>query len=207
MASPHPLYRSLVHLYPSAFRREYSQDLVDHYADLVADRGARAAWTRTALDLAITIPRYHLEHVMTEQHSATTLSIIIGLFAVGGLFSLMAGLYPGIALFAVAVGLAVAQRSTLARALRVPDANRGRLVRAIRSPDSSLRTHRLRISALSAGALAACVIAYVIVTWDGEASTPGLLIPTLLGTFAVVGAVWFLAAGLLTPRSTHEPGR
>ena len=91
MTSPHPLYRTLLRLYPSAFRREYGEDLVAHYADLVADRGARAARTRTALDLAITIPRYHLEHVMTEQHSATTLSIVIGLFAVGGLASLIPG--------------------------------------------------------------------------------------------------------------------
>ncbi len=59
MAAPHPLYRSLVRLYPSAFRHEYGDDLVAHFADLVADRGARAARARTALDLAITIPRYH----------------------------------------------------------------------------------------------------------------------------------------------------
>ena len=71
MAARTRVYRSLVRLYPSAFRHEYGEDLVAHYADLVADRGARAARTRTALDLAITVPRYHLEHVMTEQHSAT----------------------------------------------------------------------------------------------------------------------------------------
>jgi len=85
MASPHPLYRSMVRLYPRDFRREYGEDLVGHYDDLVADRGARAARTRTALDLAITIPRYHLEHVMTEQHSAAALSLVIGLFAAAGL--------------------------------------------------------------------------------------------------------------------------
>jgi ABC-type uncharacterized transport system permease subunit len=46
-----------------------------------------------------------------------------------------------------------------------------------------------------------CVVAYLVVVWDEEASTPGLLIPTLLGTAALGGAVWFLVAGLLTPRS------
>ncbi len=41
MLGPHPLYRALVRLYPRTFRHEYGEDLVAHYADLVADRGAR----------------------------------------------------------------------------------------------------------------------------------------------------------------------
>ena len=94
MAASHSVYRTLVRLYPSAFRHEYGEDLVAHYGDLVADRGARAARARTALDLAITIPRYHLEHVMTDQHSTTVLGLLIGLFAAGGLASLMTGVGP-----------------------------------------------------------------------------------------------------------------
>ena len=50
MPAPHPLYRLLTHLYPQTFRRHYGDDLVQHFADLVSDRGARAAWTRTGLD-------------------------------------------------------------------------------------------------------------------------------------------------------------
>lgn len=126
MTSPHPLYRALVRLYPSAFQHEYGEDLVMHYADLVADLGPRAARTRTALDLAVTIPRHHLECLMTEQHSATALGIVIALFAAGGVASVMTGVGPGLALFAIAGVLAVTQRSSLARALRVPDSNRRR---------------------------------------------------------------------------------
>lgn len=95
MAEPHRVYRSLVLLYPADFRREYGEDLVAYYAEFVADRGARAARIRTSLDLAITIPRYHLGNVMTEKHSATTLSVVIGLLALGGVASLMTDLYPG----------------------------------------------------------------------------------------------------------------
>jgi hypothetical protein len=56
MPSPHLLYRSLVRLYPRSFRGDYGDDLVAHFAELVADRGARAAWTRTGVDLIVTVP-------------------------------------------------------------------------------------------------------------------------------------------------------
>ena len=185
MTSPHPLYRSLVRLYPSAFRREYGDDLVAHFADLVADRGARAARTRTALDLAITIPRYHLEHVMTEQHSATTLGIVIGLFAVAGLASLMTGLYLGMILFVVAVVLAVVQRSTLARALRVPDSN--------------LRRRRLQTAAVLGVIFVASYVSFDLLIGDNWGVRETVL--TSIGTLAMFGSVGYLVAGLLTPRT------
>ncbi len=185
MADPYPLYRSLVRLYPSAFRREYGEDLMAHYADLVADRGVRAARTRTALDLAITIPRYHLEHVMTEQHSATTLSIVIGLFAAGGLASLMTGVGPGMILFVVAIVLAVAQRSTLARALRVPDSN--------------LRRRRLWTAAVLGAVFVASFATYSVLIGDNWGVRETVL--TIIGTLAMFGAAGYLIAGLLTPRT------
>lgn len=188
MTGPHPLYRSLVRLYPSAFRREYGEDLVAHYADLVADRGARAARTRTALDLAVTIPRYHLEHVMTEQHSATTLTIVIGLFAVGGLASLMSGLYAGMFLFIVAAVLAVTKRSTLARALRVPDSN--------------LRRRRLRTAAILGVIFVASYITYSLLI--GESWTTRETLLAIIGTLAMFAAIGYLIAGLLTPRTTDH---
>ena len=180
----------MVRLYPRAFRREYGEDLVEHYDDLVADRGARAARTRTALDLAITIPRYHLEHVMTERHSATTLSIVIGLFAVGGLASLMTGVGPGILLFVAAVVLAVAQRSTLARALRVPDSN--------------LRRRRLRTAAVLGAIFAVSYVTYSLLIGDTWTARETVL--ATIGTLAMFGAIGFLIAGLVTPR-TPEYGQ
>jgi len=185
MTGPHPLYRSLVRLYPSAFRREYGEDLVAHYADLVADRGAQAARTRTALDLAITIPRYHLEHVMTDQHSTIVLSLVIGLFAAGGLASLMTGEGPGGILFAVAIVLAVAQRSTLSRALRVPNSN--------------LRRRRLQTAAVLGAIFATSYVVYVATIGDTWTNRETVLVT--IGTLAMFGAVGFLIAGLLTRHS------
>jgi hypothetical protein len=101
--------------------------------------------------------------------------------------------WVGALLILCGVGLALANRSRLARAIRtIP-------------PDPPRRTHRLRLSALSAGVFVVCVVAYLVVVWDEEASTPGLLIPTLLGAAALGGAVWVLVAGLLTPRAIARP--
>lgn len=185
MAGAPRLYPSLVRLYPSAFRREYGDDLVQHFADLAADRGARAAWTRTGLDLAITIPRYHLERIMTEQHSATTLNIAIGLLATAGLASAMTGVAPGMVLFVAAVALAVTQRSTLARALRVPD--------------SRLRHRRLRIGAVLAGVFVTSYVVYSLLI--GDTWTVRETVLAIIGTLAMFGAIGFLVAGLLTPRT------
>lgn len=188
MAEPHPLYRTLVRLYPSAFRREYGEDLVAHYADLIADRGAHAARARTALDLAITIPRYHLEHVMTEQHSATVLSIVIGLLALCAVASVMTGIGPGALLFLLALGLGIAQRSTLARALRVPNSN--------------LRRRRLQTAGVLGAVFVTSYVVYMATigdTWDSTAT-----VLAVIGTLAMFGSVGFLLAGLLTPHDDHR---
>ena len=185
MAASHRVYRSLVRLYPSTFRQEYGDDLVAHYADLVDDRGARAARARTALDLAITIPRYRLEHVMTEQHSATALTVLIGLFAAGGLLSLLTGVGPGLILFVVAAVIAVAQRSALARALRVPNSN--------------LRRRRLQTAAVLGAIFVTSYAIYSLVIGDTWTFRDTVL--ATVGTLAMFGAIGFLVAGLLTPRT------
>ena len=188
MPGPHPLYRGLIRLYPSAFRHEYGEDLLAHYADLVAERGARAARARTALDLAITIPRYPLERVMTEQHSAIVLSLVIGLFTVGGLASLMTGQGPGVLLFVVAIVLAVAKGSTLSRALSVPN--------------SKLRRRRLQTAAVLAS-----VFVVLWFTWDlwvDDAWSIRETLVTTVGVLAIFAAIVFLIAGLLTPRSPEH---
>ena len=55
-----PLYRGLTLLYPREFRHRYRDDLIQHHADLTRDRGRAAAWSRSGLDLIVTIPRYAL---------------------------------------------------------------------------------------------------------------------------------------------------
>ena len=47
-----------------SFGGHYGDDLVQQFADLVADRRARAAWARTGVDLIVTVPRYRLESIM-----------------------------------------------------------------------------------------------------------------------------------------------
>ena len=190
MAASHRVYRSLVHLYPSPFRHEEGDDLVAHHDDLVHDLGPRGAWARTGLDLAITLPRYRLEHVMTEQHSATALTITICGFAAAGLLSLLTGMYPGMLFFAIAAVLAVAQRSTLARALRVPDSN--------------LRRRRLRIAAVLGAIFVALYSVYSLLIGDTWTFRDTVLATG--GTLAMFGAAGFLVAGLLTPRTPrHNP--
>lgn len=184
-------YRALIRLYPRGFRRHYGEDLVQAFDDLVERDGLARAWSRTALDLLVTVPRYQLEAVMIESQATRVLTAAIaGLLLLGVASVGMMGLvWVGAVLILGGVGLALANRSRLARAIRTT------------TPDSSQRTHRLRLSALSAGVFVVCVVAYFVVIWDEEASTPGLLIPSLLGMAAFCGAVCFLAAGLLTPRA------
>jgi hypothetical protein len=184
-------YGLLILLYPAEFRREHRDDMVFLFDDLVADRGLLVATGRASIDFIVTAPRYRLEAVMTESQAARVLTMaIVGLLMLGvaSIGMLALAWWVGAVFILGGVGLALANRSRLARAIRT-------------TPDSSRRTHRLRLSALSAGVFVACVVAYLVVVWDEEASTPGLLIPTLLGTAALGGAVWFLAAGLLTPRA------
>ena len=91
MPVPHPIYRTLVRLYPAEFRRDYTDDLVQHFDDLIAHHGIPAAWGRTALDLAVTVPRYRLEKIMNEHQSATTITVVFGLIAAAGVASVLTG--------------------------------------------------------------------------------------------------------------------
>ena len=184
----HPIYRRLLRLYPLSFRRRYGADLVQHYSDLIADRGVRAAWARTAVDLIVTVPRYRLESVMNEQHSATTVSAAIGVLAGAGVLGVLTGIGPGLVLLAVAVALAAAQR--------------GRLARALRTPNSHLRRRRLTTAAVLAAVFVATYTAYTALI--GDEWTVRETVLAAVGTPAMIGAVGFLIAGLLTPKSTDE---
>ena len=184
----HPVYRRLLRLYPPSFRRRYGADLVQHYSDLVADRGVRAAWARTAVDMIVTVPRYRLESVMNEQHSATTVSAAIGVLAGAGVLGVLTGIGPGLVLLAVAVALAAAQR--------------GRLARALRTPNSHLRRRRLTTAAVLAAVFVATYTAYTALI--GDEWTVRETVLAAVGTPAMIGAVGFLIAGLLTPKSTDE---
>ncbi len=185
----HGVYRACINLYPPTFRRHYGEDLVQHFDDLVVDRGLRRAWLRTGLDLLVTIPNYRMERIMSQQHSATTLVIVISLIAAAGVISFLTGAYPGLVLLGAAAVLAVAQRSTLAR--------------AIRTPVEGLRRRRLTISAVLAVVFVVCAVVYAMVI--GDTWTPRETVLAGVGTLAMIGAPIFLVVGLLTPKADPRP--
>ena len=189
MSVPHPVYRTLVRLYPEEFRREYTDDLVQQFDDLIADHGIRAAWGRTALDLAVTVPRYRLEIIMNEHQSATTITLVFGLIAAAGVASVLTGFYPGALLLLVALVLAVAQRSTVARALRSPDPDR--------------RRRRLQTAAALTVVFVVSFVAYLMLI--GDTWTTRETVIAIIGNAAMIGAIGFLAAGLLTPKTSKPP--
>jgi hypothetical protein len=84
-------YRCLIRLYPRQFREEYGTDLVLLLTDQLRDDPAWRAYTRSAVDLAITVPARHLEAHMKRPPStvvpaayATTALVCLLLLGVGG---------------------------------------------------------------------------------------------------------------------------
>ena len=190
MPTANTAYRALIRLYPRDFRDRYRDDLEQNFSDLVDDRGAGTAWARIAIDLAVTVPRYRLEAIMTERHSATTLSIAITLLAAAGLLSVPIGFYPGIVLLPVAVALAVAQRSTIARSIRTPDSNR--------------RRRRLTIAAALA-LLWAVSTTLVLLDIRHEDDWGGkVVVYNLIFFVTLIAAVVYLIVGLLTPKANRH---
>lgn len=182
-------YRVLVNLYPASFRREYGEDMVALFEDLVADRGTAAATIRTGVDLLVTVPRYHLEAVMTTSHAAAAHTATLAALPILGVSALMMDLPWWVGATLILAGAALLL------------ANGGRLARSIRTPDSSRRTQRLRMAAVGAAIFTACVLGFLVVTSGETASTLGLLGTALPGVAALVASVGYLLAGLATPRT------
>lgn len=189
MSSHCAIYRSLLWLYPREFRREYGDDLVQNFSDLLKFNGVRVAWARTSVDLIITVPRYRLETIMSEQKSATTINIALVVLCALAALSLTTGIYPlSTVLFIVALVLAFVQRGALARAIRTPGHNR--------------RRNRLFVSATLAVVTAASLFSYFNDLKDDEISTLSLLVHNAIGNSAMIGAIVYLLVGLFTPRES-----
>jgi hypothetical protein len=186
MPARHPVYRSLLRLYPRDFRTDYGEDLVQHFGDLVTNRGVRVAWGRTGVDLLVTVPRYQLEAIMTERTSATVGVIVLTLLAAAGVMSFLTGFGPGIVLLAAAAVVGIAQR--------------GRLARSIRTPDADRRRRRLRTAAVLALINAAAIVSYLNAVSDSNVSGTSLVVHNAIGVPTMIGAIVYLIAGLLTPK-------
>lgn len=186
-----PLYRGLTLLYPREFRHRYRDDLIQHHADLARDRGRAAAWSRSGLDLIVTIPRYHLETAMNPHHTTNALNVIVAALGIAGLMAVVAvDSYIGAALLAAAAVLAVSQRSLLARAIRVHDSDR--------------RRHRLKMAAFFAVVTVADVaIASADLPNDYSWGTKAVIYGAV--SFAAAAAtICYLIAGLLTRKDPHH---
>ena len=189
MIPSHRAYRALVRLYPRAFRSRSGEDLIQQFADLAADRGTRAAWRRTAVDLVVTVPRYRVEAIVSSDHSSQAIAALVFVLALAGMASVLVGLYPGVLLVPVAGAVAIAQRSALARALSALD------------PD--LRRRRFVTAAVSGALFVTSFVAYLLLIGDHWTVRETVLAG--VGTTAMVVAVGFLLAALVTPKPGRRP--
>lgn len=192
MAASHEgAYRSLVRLYPKAFRMRYGPDLAQCFADLAARDGSRRAWLRTAVDLAVTIPRYRLETIMKTTYSTTALNLIVIALALAGVMSFLTGLYPGTLFVVVAAAIAISQR--------------GQLARSIRTPGRQIRRRRLIVASGLAVTMVVSTIA-MVADVSNDPSWHGGKLLLYNGVFfgTLIGSVAYLIVGLLTPRDAKR---
>jgi len=178
-------------LYPRDFRRQYHSDLVQNFNDLLDDRGVRATWGRTSIDLIVTVPRYRLESIMSEHSSTTTINTALVVLSVGGSISLFTDFYPFAVLFWIAaIMLTFVQRGALARAIRTPVTNR--------------RRNRLGKAGVLTLIFAAALFSYFADLNDNKISTASLLLHNAIGVPAMIGAIVYHIVGLLTPRMARN---
>jgi hypothetical protein len=183
------VYRKLVTLYPKAFRREFGGDLVQHFDDLLVSHGAARTWQRTAVDLAVTVPRYRLETLMSPHRTDTTLycaTIVVALLAALGITT---GFFaPGLVLLLTAGVLIVVSWSRLARSTRAPD------------------RHRRRRLLITAAVLATIWLVTTAASWIELSTSENwhggkLVIYNAVFFVTAISALVCLVVGLRTPRN------
>lgn len=192
MSTDRRVYRTLVVLYPKAFRDEFTPDLAQAFSELVRDHGRANAWRRTVVDLAVTVPRYRLEATMNTRKPNAALNLLIVALAVAGLGTLAIGAFVGLPLLALAVFLGVTQRSQLARSLR-PE-----------GPSSRRRSRLITAAVLGVIALGAIASWMYHINHYNSLGDTTVMVHGLIGYPALVGALGYLVAGLLTPNATPK---
>lgn len=186
------LYRALLTLYPRAFRREYTPDLTQSFVDLARNRGLGSAWIRCSVDLAVTVPRYHLEAVVHRHvSSAALIAFAVSVVGLAGVAGLVLGGVAALPLLAVAVIVVASQRTALARSLVVPPGQRR----------ARLRTATL-LAVISISATASWM--YHVDRYDEFGGTT-VLVHNLIGVLSLLGAAGFGLAGLLTRTELLRP--
>lgn len=129
-------YRWLLWLYPRDFRADFGGEIALLATEIVRDRGGRGRLI-LALDLLVAVPRTRWEQIMRRQPTPTQLVITLVTLATSVIvLTVVLGLGPvgavaaGI-LTALAIALAIGQRSQLARSLDRTDPIRPTSVRAV----------------------------------------------------------------------------
>ncbi len=99
-------YGALTRLYPRRFRDEYGIDMVSMFRDQCRDESAWRVVSRSAIDLAITIPTQHLEATMTKTPSPLVPLIYIAIAVAGLLLAVVGGSTPATAIIGLGIALA-----------------------------------------------------------------------------------------------------
>lgn len=187
------IYRLLLLLYPRQFRAEFNDDLVQMFTDLARRDGRTGAWLRCLADAAVSVPRLRLESVMHPNTVATAINLIALLVAAAGVATLALGGAAGLPVLAFAALLALSQRTRLGRALAL-------------TPQR--RQQRLRTAALLGFVFAATLTSWLLlVNPEATLSTSLTLTHNIVGAASLVGALGYLAAGLLTRPDTTGASR
>ena len=186
-------YRRLLLLYPRDLRERYGPEMVLTYADLRRALGRRV-WARLLLDLAVSVPRTRWESVMSSPASTRTAVAVV--LAVAVPLSLLVVIAFGPAALPVPIalaGLALAQRSRLARSLATDPA------------PSPVR------SAVTGLVVSGVILAATVASWlyhvrtFASLSELSLLVHGLVGSAALAG---LLASTVLVLSRLHGgPGR
>jgi hypothetical protein len=98
-------YSALTWLYPRRFRNEYGTDMVSLFREQCQDEPAWRVLTRTALDLAITIPTQHLEAKMPRTPSPLVALIYLAIAVAGLLLAVVGGSNAATAIIGLAIAL------------------------------------------------------------------------------------------------------
>ena len=105
-------YRTLLWLYPPAFRHEYGDHMVAVFEDMLRDGAAGRVWWRVVVDAATSVPIQHTEAVMATRISPNIVGLLSVLFfavALSGFFmGDFANFWLGIPLGFVALGASAA---------------------------------------------------------------------------------------------------
>ena len=184
------VYRCLLRVYPRRFRVEYRDDMALLFAEQLRNEPASRVWTRTLIDLAITIPARHLEAHMNRPPNPTVPVVFAALSVTG----VVAAILGGSNLAMAGIGLAVA---VVAGVLTVASWRTTRAVIAVR-PASA---HWWQVLLGGVGVLATTIVALNII---GEVPD-GWWVPMML---TLLAGIMTTATGLVlgvAHFTTHRP--